>query len=278
MLLRLLEVLANSQAYRVECRAMVSISFVEKRAGPVFEISGVGVLAAFLGGALSFLSPCVLPLAPGYVSYIAGQPGQSAHGVVQMKTRLNRLLVSLYFVMGFSTVFISLGAGASLLGGLLLQWKYELGIVGGALIIVFGLVMTGLIRPGILLRDTRFTFDAKGGNPLGAYLLGLAFAFGWTPCIGPVLGSILTVSAASGADGVALLTVYSVGLGVPFLLLAAFTNELAARIRRLGRASLWLHRVAGVVMIAMGIAVMTGQITDIAFWLLETFPVLGTIG
>ena len=109
-------------------------------------------------------------------------------------------------------------------------------------------------------------------------MLGLAFAFGWTPCIGPVLGSILTVSAASGADGVALLTVYSVGLGVPFLLLAAFTNELAARIRRLGRASLWLHRVAGVVMIAMGIAVMTGQITDIAFWLLETFPVLGTIG
>lgn len=125
----------------------------------MFEISGVGVLAAFLGGALSFLSPCVLPQAPAYVSYIAGQPGQSSRGVVQMRTRLNSMLLSLYFVLGFSTVFISLGAGASLLGGVLLQWKYELGIVGGALIIVFGLVMTGLIRPGILLRDTRLTFD-----------------------------------------------------------------------------------------------------------------------
>ena len=244
----------------------------------MFEISGVGIIAAFLGGAVSFLSPCVLPLAPGYVSYIAGQPRLKAGEATAFADRARSLLLSLWFVLGFSTVFVALGAGASLLGGVLLRWKYELGIAGGALIVLFGLVMMGAIRIPAMMRDTRPDVTTKGGTPLGAYLLGLAFAFGWTPCIGPVLGSILAVSATSGTDGVALLAIYSFGLGVPFLLVALFTNEISGKLRRIGAAGRWLYRIAGGLMVLMGIGVMTGQISMLAYWLLEAFPALGMIG
>ncbi len=244
----------------------------------MFEISGVGIIAAFLGGAISFLSPCVLPLAPGYVSYIAGQPAPAAGAARALGDRARSVMLSLWFVLGFSTVFVALGAGASLLGGMLLRWKYELGLAGGALIVLFGLVMMGALRIPALMRDTRLNVATKGGNPVGAYLLGLAFAFGWTPCIGPVLGSILAVSAASGADGVALLAIYSAGLGVPFLMIALFTNEIAGKLKQLGAAGRWLYRVAGGLMVLMGIGVMTGQISRLAFWLLDTFPALGSIG
>ncbi|MAM37329.1 MAG: cytochrome C biogenesis protein [Erythrobacter sp.] len=244
----------------------------------MFEISGVGIIAAFLGGTVSFLSPCVLPLAPGYVSYIAGQPAPASGTATGIGDRVRSVILSLWFVLGFSTVFVALGAGASLLGAMLLRWKYELGLAGGALIILFGLVMMGAIRVPAMMRDTRPDVATKGGNAVGAYLLGLAFAFGWTPCIGPVLGSILAVSATSGADGVALLAIYSVGLGVPFLLIALFTNEIAGKLKRIGATGRWLYRIAGGLMVLMGIGVMTGQINRLAFWLLETFPVLGSIG
>ncbi|MAS06904.1 MAG: cytochrome C biogenesis protein [Ahrensia sp.] len=244
----------------------------------MFEISGIGIIAAFLGGTVSFLSPCVLPLAPGYVSYIAGQPAPASRTATAIGDRARSVILSLWFVLGFSTVFVALGAGASLLGGMLLRWKYELGIAGGALIVLFGLVMMGAIRIPAMMRDTRPYVAAKGGNAAGAYLLGLAFAFGWTPCIGPVLGSILAVSATSGADGVALLAIYSTGLGVPFLLIALFTNEIAGKLKRIGAAGRWLYRIAGGLMVLMGIGVMTDQVSRLAFWLLETFPALGSIG
>jgi cytochrome c-type biogenesis protein len=246
----------------------------------MFEISGVGILAAFLGGAISFLSPCVLPLAPGYVSYIAGQPQLTSSDRNAFRARMLTFVLSLYFVLGFSTVFMAFGAGASLLGGLLLQWKNELGLVGGALIVLFGLVMMGAIRPNLLMRDTRLNLSTKGGNPFGAYVLGLAFAFGWTPCIGPILGAILTVTATSGqsTDGIALLAIYSAGLGVPFLLIAVFTQEISGWLKRLGLAGRWLYRISGGIMVLMGVGIMTGQISRLAFWLLETFPVLGAIG
>lgn len=244
----------------------------------MLEISGVGIAAAFLGGVISFLSPCVLPLAPGYISYIAGQPVSSSGTTTNVVNRTRNVLLSIWFVFGFATVFVSLGAGATLLGGMLRRWSYELGIAGGALIILFGLVMMGAIRIPALMQDTRRIPSHKGGNPAGAYLLGFAFAFGWTPCIGPVLGSILAVSASSGADGIALLAIYSAGLGVPFILLALFTNEIAAKLKRIGSAGRWLYRMAGAFMVLMGLAVMTGQINQVAFWLLETFPALGLIG
>jgi cytochrome c-type biogenesis protein len=244
----------------------------------MFEISGVGIIAAFLGGAISFLSPCVLPLAPGYVSYIAGQPAATSGAARSIAERARSVVLSLWFVFGFSTVFVALGAGASLLGGMLLRWKYELGLAGGVLIVLFGLVMMGAIKIPAMMRDTRPDVKVDGGSAVGAYLLGLAFAFGWTPCIGPVLGSILAVSATSGADGMALLAIYSAGLGLPFLIIALFTNEIAGRLKRIGAAGRWLYRISGGLMVLMGIGVMTGQISRLAFWLLETFPALGTIG
>ena len=203
----------------------------------MLTISGVGVLAAFLAGAVSFLSPCVLPLVPGYVSFIAGQPDLRRHSV-GWRARLRALGLSLCFTLGFSSVFVALGAGASPLGSLLLAWRTELNLIGGAIIILFGLVMLGLYRLPFLARDTRFHLDIPGGRPFGAYVLGLAFAFGWTPCIGPILGAILPLSTSSGSmdSGVSLLAIYSTGLGLPFLLTARFTDAIAASIKTIGRA------------------------------------------
>ncbi len=244
------------------------------------DISGIGILAAFLAGAISFLSPCVLPLVPGYVSYIAGQPDLRTTRHIGLRARAGALGLSVCFVFGFSTVFIALGAGASALGSLLLTWRTELNFLGGAIIILFGLVMLGLFRIPALSRDTRPALNIPGGRPLGAYVLGLAFAFGWTPCIGPILGAILTLSSTSGGmqDGIWLLAIYSAGLGVPFLLAALFTDAIAARIRGIGTAGRWLYKGAGVAMVLMGLAIMTGQLSRLAYWLLGTFPFLAAIG
>ena len=245
----------------------------------MLEISGIGVFAAFLAGAISFLSPCVLPLVPGYVSYIAGQDLAAARRA-SLGARLPAAGLRLCFVAGFSTVFVLLGAGASLLGQLLLTWRYELNLLGGAVIVGFGLFMLGAFRIGLLHRDTRFSLDLPGGQPAGAFVLGLAFAFGWTPCIGPILGAILTVSAnTSGtSDGIWLLSIYSAGLGLPFLLAAIFTDAIAVRLRAIGRAGHMLYKGAGAVMVLMGIAIMTGHLSTFAYWLLDTFPILGSIG
>jgi cytochrome c-type biogenesis protein len=246
----------------------------------MLTISGVGIFAAFLAGSISFLSPCVLPLVPGYVSFIAGQPDLRTRKV-GLRARSGALGLAACFVLGFASVFISLGAGASALGSLLLAWRAELNLLGGGVIILFGLVMLGLFRLPVMGRDTRFNLDIPGGRPFGAYILGLAFAFGWTPCIGPILGAILTLSASTGSlsDGIFLLVIYSLGLGVPFLLTALFTDAIAARIKTIGKAGRVLYLLAGGVMVLMGLAVMTGHMTRMAYWLLETFPGLSfTLG
>ena len=173
-----------------------------------------------------------------------------------------------------------LGASATALGQALISYRYELNLVGGAIVIGFGLFTLGLLRPSWLHQDLRIDVAFPGGRPMAAYLLGAAFAFGWTPCIGPMLGTILTVSAASTTvgKGVAFLTVYSLGLGVPFLLAAAFTDGLLARLKSIGRIGRFLQLFAGGVMILMGVAMITGQLSTFSFWLLETFPLLATIG
>ncbi len=244
------------------------------------DIANIGIWAALAAGAVSFLSPCVLPLVPGYVSYIAGGSAAAVDPSSRSSSRLNAVVMSVWFVLGFSTVFVLLGAGASALSHLLLAYRYEAGIVGGAIILVFGVFTAGLVRLSWLERELRVRAPIAGGRPIGSYLLGLAFAFGWTPCIGPVLGAILTVSATSpsASSGVALLSVYSLGLAIPFLLTALFADGMTARLRRLRGAGRALQIVAGVTMIAMGLAMMSGQLSTIAFWLLETFPFLAKIG
>lgn len=236
----------------------------------------LGMMAALLAGTISFVSPCVLPLVPGYVSYIAG--GTVAGAVAP--SRRQALWLSLCFVFGFSTIFMILGASATMLGQSLLRWRYELNFIGGGVVILFGLFMIGATRITAMSRDIRFHLDIPGGRPVASYVLGLAFGFGWTPCIGPILGAILTASAASATvgQGVALLAVYSAGLGVPFLIVAGLTDRLARRLRGIGRVGRRLHQAAGVVMILMGLAMMTGRLSALSYWLLDAFPVLGTIG
>ena len=245
------------------------------------EAGAIGLAAVFAAGMISFLSPCVLPLVPAYVSYVAGQSQTALARRRDARERLAALALSGVFVLGFGTVFVALGAGASALGSLLLRYRYEANLIGGAIVIAFGVLMIGMSR-GMpwLQREWRFHPHLPGGRPAAAFVLGLAFGFGWTPCIGPVLGAILTLSAtqAPGAGGTALLAIYAAGLGVPFLLVAVFTRELAARMRVLRRVGWLLQIAAGVVLVAMGIAMMTGQLSRFAFWLLETFPALGRIG
>jgi cytochrome c-type biogenesis protein len=246
----------------------------------MLEISNIGILTAFAAGLISFLSPCVLPLVPGYVSYVAGRSLSDDQAGGMITLRLPALGLSLCFVLGFSTVFVLLGASATALGQLLLAYRYELSIVAGVIVIAFGLFTLGLLRPVLLQRDFRFHVTIPGGRPISAYVLGLAFAFGWTPCIGPILGAVLTVNAVSGTvtNGVALLAIYSMGLGVPFLAAAVFTGSLMQRIRLVGRVGRVLQLLAGGVMILMGVAMITGDLSAFAYWLLETFPVLGEIG
>lgn len=242
----------------------------------MLDVSSLGVIAALLAGTISFVSPCVLPLVPGYVSYIAGRTGATG----AERSRSQAVWLSFCFVLGFSTIFMALGASATALGQALLRWRFELNLIGGAVVILFGLFMLGAARIQTMERDLRFNLDLPGGQPVAAYVLGLAFGFGWTPCIGPILGAILTASAASAtiSEGVWLLGIYSAGLGVPFLIVAAFTDQVAARLRAIGAVGRRLHQVAGAVMVFMGIGMMTGQLSAFSWWLLETFPVLGAIG
>lgn len=242
------------------------------------SLTSIGVLTAFSAGLISFLSPCVLPLVPGYVAYVSGSSIDSrGHANV---SRLSTLLLSACFVLGFSTVFVALGATATAFSRLLLSYRYEATFIGGAIIILFGIFMTGLVQLPWLVRDVRFHGSVRGGRPFGAYLLGLAFGFGWTPCIGPVLGTILTVSALSStaSTGMTLLTVYSLGLGVPILASAAFAGSLTKRLKAMHQLGRSLQIGAGGVMIMMGIAMITGTMSALSFWLLENVPVLSKIG
>jgi cytochrome c-type biogenesis protein len=242
----------------------------------LFEISNIGIFTAFVAGAISFLSPCVLPLVPGYISYVAGSAEQAGSSRRLFPT----LLLSTCFVIGFSTIFIALGASATGVSHLLLSYRYEASIIGGTIIILFGLLTAQLVRIPWLQREFRIHGSMKGGGLVAAYTLGLAFGFGWTPCIGPVLGAILTVSAvsATASNGVALLGIYSLGLGLPFLLSALFMDRLTTPLKSMRWTGRLLQFGAGGVMVVMGTAMITGRLSDFSFWLLDQFPILTKIG
>ena len=244
------------------------------------EVSGAGMLAALAAGVISFLSPCVLPLVPAYISYIAGESLTDLQGQAGRRTRSAAIGLALLFVAGFSTIFIVFGASATAAGGLLLSYRYELNIAAGIVVIAFGLIMMGALRLTPLQRDLRFHLNLPGGRPVGAYVLGAAFAFGWTPCIGPVLASILALAAVNStvSVGILLLAVYSVGLGISFVAAAAFTGFFLRHSKGLGRFGRRSQIAAGAVLVLMGMAMLTGYLSDLAFWLLSTFPFLQNIG
>lgn len=247
----------------------------------MFDIANIGLFTAFMAGLVSFVSPCVLPLVPGYLSFVAGR----SLGQIQEADRRERLRVlrqSVWFVLGFTTVFLILGASATAIGRLLLSYRQEANLVGGTIVILFGVFMTGIVPLRWLQREWRFIgrLKEKGGGTGAAYLLGVAFAFGWTPCIGPILGAILTVSASTAnvSSGLALLGIYSLGLGVPFLLSAVSLDRFLKHQRFLRHWGHTLHIVAGLIMILMGLLMITGQLTALSYWLLRTFPALGAVG
>jgi cytochrome c-type biogenesis protein len=241
-------------------------------------IHDVSIPAALIAGLVSFLSPCVLPLVPPYLIYLTGATIEHvAHDVSSSKRAV--MISAAMFVLGFSTVFVALGASASLIGGLIHAWSAELAIVAGILIIVMGLHFLGLTRIGLLMREGRLPISKPVGL-WGAYAMGLAFAFGWTPCIGPILAAILSIAAAEATvtKGASLLAVYSAGLGIPFLIAAFMVEQFSTLLLRMKRHLAGVERAMGVLMIITGIGFLTGTVSNVSIWLLETFPALQNFG
>ncbi len=236
----------------------------------------------FIAGLLSFASPCVLPLAPPYLCYLAGVSFAElkASGEVDSAVPRGRILASaLAFVLGFGTVFVLLGATASVLGRLLAQYLPTLSIIAGVVIILFGLHFLGLLRIGLFYREARLQVERAPGLA-GAYVMGLAFAFGWTPCIGPVLAAILALAGRedSVAQGAGLLALYSAGLGIPFLLAAAFAGTFLRFAGRMKAQMALVEKAMGALLVITGILFLTGEMSTFSFWLLETFPGLAKLG
>lgn len=238
----------------------------------------VSLFAAFLAGVLSFISPCVLPLIPGYLSFVSGVTLDEMRGtgaiVASAGARRRAVLMSVAFVLGFSIVFISLGASATAIGALLMEHLSLLGKVAGVIIILFGLHMTGVLRIGWLYSEKRIQTGKKPAGFFGAVLVGIAFAFGWTPCIGPILSAILFVAAAQETvgQGVQLLAVYSAGLGVPFIATSLAINKFLAASARIRKHYHTIEVVSGILMVMVGVLIFTGRFTIIAQYLTPYFP------
>ncbi len=235
---------------------------------------------AFVAGLLSFASPCVLPLVPPYLAYMGGVSVEQLREQGGAQQRVRVLLVALCFVAGFSTVFVALGATASWIGQAVGAHLGILGYIAGVLLVLMGLHFLHAIRIPLLDRTARPGMANKPAGMLGAYAVGLAFGFGWSPCVGPVLTAILLIAGAadSAAEGARLLLVYSLGIGLPFLVAAFFAAGFmrwSARVR--ARLDL-IEKAMGLFLIAVGILIFTGQMPAIAFWLIEAFPALGRIG
>ena len=238
--------------------------------------SSVGFFGAFLAGVISFLSPCVLPLIPGYLSFMTGL---TAAELSEDSRPLGRIMgTALLFVVGFSLVFVALGASASVLGQFLTQYRDLIEKVAGVAVILFGVFMLGVIKiPGLygearmdLARSRRFGRGA-------ALVMGMAFAAGWTPCVGPILGVILALAASTGsvAHGALLLLAYSLGLGVPFLLVALLFGSVKPLLSWLNRHSVVINRVAGATLIVLGVLIFSGRLTVVAGWLTRVLPSVG---
>ncbi len=243
------------------------------------EIIEIPYLIALVGGMFSFLSPCVLPLVPAYICFITGNSYQD----LQDGDKIDKwamLWPAIAFVLGFSTVFIALGAGASSVQGILLEYKEVFSYISGAMIIILGIHFTGLVKIPFLYREARFQTDNEQRGLIGAYVIGLAFAFGWTPCIGPILATILTLAATQEhfSEGVALLGVYSMGLGIPFIIASVGINKFLRASGRIKKHMRVIELTIGLLLIVTGIAIFTGSLQNLGFYLIEAMPWLAQIG
>jgi cytochrome c-type biogenesis protein len=242
--------------------------------------SEVSYLAALVAGLVSFLSPCVLPLVPPYLVYLAGTSLERlADQEAEPRVKRETVVAAALFVLGFSTVFVSLGASASVIGSLIRAYSGPLSTIAGIVIIIMGLHFLGVFQIALLMREKRATV-AKPVGLWGAYVMGLAFAFGWTPCIGPILAAILAVAASEQTvtKGASLLAVYSLGLGIPFLLAALAIEPFAAFLARFKKHLRRVEQAMGALLVLTGIAFLTGSINEMSVWLLQIFPGLGNIG
>jgi cytochrome c-type biogenesis protein len=234
------------------------------------------MLIALMAGVLSFLSPCVLPIVPPYLAYMGG----ISMGEMRGEGRRRVMLPALFFVLGLSTVFLFLGFTASAFGAFFLQNADWFNTLAGVTVMVFGAHFIGIYRIGFMDREVRVDAGDRGGSAFGAYVLGLAFAFGWTPCIGPQLGAILSLAAneASLTRGTVLLGIYALGLGIPFLLVAAFLPHLTGLMGWMKRHMEQIERVMGLLLWTIGLLMLTGGFSSFSYWLLETFPGLAALG
>ena len=237
---------------------------------------------ALLAGVISFLSPCVLPIVPPYLAYMGGisMTDMAGREGADRAARARVMGAALFFVLGLSTVFLFLGFTASAFGRFFLAWQGWFNTLAGLLVMTFGAHFLGVIRIPFLEREARIDAGDRGGSAFGAYVLGLAFAFGWTPCIGPQLGAILSLAASEAdlARGTALLGVYALGLGVPFLAVAAFFPRLTGAMAWMKRHMDRIERIMGLLLWTIGLLMLTGGFSAFSYWLLETFPALAALG
>jgi cytochrome c-type biogenesis protein len=226
-------------------------------------VEDVSYLAALVAGILSFVSPCVLPLVPGYLSFISGVSLDNAHTGQTLPEGTTRrvFLASIAFVLGFTVVFVALGASASTIGAFVNEKIKILSKIAGVLVIIFGLHTMGLLKINALYRQAQIDVQRKPAGPFGAFVVGLAFAFGWTPCIGPILGSILALAAQEGTvrEGALLLSVYSLGLGVPFLATSLAINRFFAAFKRVRKYYRIIEIVAGLLMVIIGALIVSDR-------------------
>ena len=255
-------------------------------------MENVTLLGAFVAGVVSFISPCVLPLIPGYLSFISGVSLEEMRGMpvaaaagggtttvstgVSDAAKRQVMITSLFFVLGFSLVFVALGASASVLGQFLMERLTILGKIAGVLLIIFGLHTMGVFKISWLLQEKRMHVQSKPAGMIGAMVVGISFAFGWTPCIGPILSAILLVAAQQESDnqGVILLSIYSLGLAIPFLLTALAINHFFVAFKKIRRHYHAIEIVSGLLMIIIGVLIFTNRFTIIAQWLTPYLPVL----
>lgn len=236
----------------------------------------VSLIAAFAAGFLSFISPCVLPLIPGYISFVSGVSVEEMRGDAPPATsRVQVFVTSLAFVIGFSLVFIALGASATAIGKFLFAKLPLLSKIAGVILIIFGLHTMGVFRLAFLETEKRVHSQRKPAGPLGAMLVGVAFAFGWTPCIGPILGGILAIAGSRNSvnEGITLLAVYSLGLGIPFLLTSLAINQFFGAAKKIRRYYHAIELASGALLIVIGLLIMTGQLTLIVRLLQPYLPV-----